>query len=77
MRVTLPRKAPTIARSFLREKPFRNSQGNVYAQIVHETSNSYGFPYADANLKTLVVAAIDSPITLTILKDDETGDYQG
>jgi hypothetical protein len=49
----------------------------VYAQIMHETSNSYGFPYADANLKTLLVAAIDSPITLTILKDEETGDYQG
>jgi Beta-1,3-glucanase len=61
---------------FSSEKPFRNSQGNVYAQIMHETSNSYGFPYADANLKTLLVAAIDSPITLTILKDDETGDYQ-
>jgi Beta-1,3-glucanase len=68
---------PNDSSKFSSEKPFRNSQGNVYAQIVHETSNSYGFPYADANLKTLVVAAIDSPITLTILKDDETGDYQG
>lgn len=44
---------------------------------MHETSNSYGFPYADANLKTLLVAAIDSPITLTILRDDEPGDYHG
>jgi hypothetical protein len=68
---------PNDSSKFSSEKPFRNSQGNVYAQILHETSNSYGFPYADANLKTLLVAAIDSPITLTILKDDETGDYQG
>jgi len=44
---------------------------------MHETSNSYGFPYADSNLKTLLVAAIDTPITLTILKDDESGGYQG
>ena len=68
---------PNDSSKFSSDKPFRNSQGNVYAQILHETSNSYGFPYADANLKTLLVAAIDSPITLTILKDDETGDYQG
>jgi hypothetical protein len=68
---------PNDSSKFSSDKPFRNSQGNVYAQIIHETSNSYGFPYADANLKTLLVAAIDSPITLTILKDVETGDYQG
>ncbi|HEY5752885.1 MAG TPA: beta-1,3-glucanase family protein [Chthoniobacterales bacterium] len=68
---------PNDSSKFCSDQPFRNSQGNVYAQIMHETSNSYGFPYADANLKTLLVAAIDSPITLTILKDEETGDYQG
>ena len=61
---------------FSSDKPFRNGQGNVYAQIMHEASNSYGFPYADSNLKTLLVAAIDTPITLTILKDDESGGYQ-
>jgi Beta-1,3-glucanase len=65
------------SRSFSADKPFGNGQGNVYAQIIHEASNSYGFPYADANLKTLLVAAIDSPIVLTILRDDETADYQG
>ena len=58
-------------------KPLPERPGNVYAQIIHEASNSYGFPYADANLKTLVVAAVDIPITLTILNDDEAGDYQG
>ena len=48
----------------------------MYAQIIHETSNSYGFPYADSNLKTLLVAAIDTPIAVTILKDDESGGYK-
>jgi hypothetical protein len=68
---------PNDSTKFSSDKPFGNGQGNVYAQIIHETSNSYGFPYADANLKTLLVAAIDSPITLTILRDDEPADYQG
>lgn len=62
---------------FSSDKPFQNGQGSVYAQIIHESSNSYGFPYADSNLKTLLVASIDAPITLTILKDDESGGYQG
>lgn len=62
---------------FSSDKPFQNGQGSIYAQIIHENSNSYGFPYADSNLKTLLVAAIDTPIILTILKDDESGGYQG
>ena len=65
------------SRKFASEKPFGNGTGNVYAQIIYDNSNSYGFPYADANLKTLVVAAVDYPITLTILNDDEAGGYQG
>jgi hypothetical protein len=68
---------PNDSSTFTSHSPFENGQGSVYAQIIHEASNSYGFPYADANLKTLVVAAVDSPITLTILDDDEAGDYQG
>ncbi|HEY6332561.1 MAG TPA: beta-1,3-glucanase family protein [Blastocatellia bacterium] len=68
---------PNDSSKFSSEKPFQNGQGSVYAQIIHETSNSYGFPYADSNLKTLLVAAIDTPITLTILKDDQSGGYQG
>jgi hypothetical protein len=64
------------SRKFSADKPFGNGQGNVYAEIIHEASNSYGFPYADANLKTLLVGAIDTPIVLTILKDDEAADYQ-
>jgi hypothetical protein len=62
---------------FSSDKPFQNGQGSVYARIIHESSNSYGFPYADSNLKTLLLAAIDTPITLAILKDDESGGYQG
>ena len=67
---------PNDSTAFSADKPFQNGQGNVYARIIHETSNSYGFPYADANLKTLLVAAVDTPITLTILKDDEAGGHQ-
>jgi hypothetical protein len=67
---------PNDSTRFSSDKPFGNGRGNVYAQIIHETSNSYGFPYADANLKTLLVAAVDSPITLTILRDDAAGGFQ-
>ena len=41
---------------FPSEKPFKDGRGNIYAKIVHEASNSYGYPYADGNLKTLVEA---------------------
>jgi hypothetical protein len=67
---------PNDSTKFSSDKPFGNGQGNVYAKIIHETSNSYGFPYADLNLKTLLVAALDTPITMTILNDDECGGYQ-
>lgn len=50
--------------------PFSGGQGNKYAQIIHETSNSYGFPYADGNLKTLIQATPTCPVTLTICDDD-------
>jgi hypothetical protein len=49
---------------------YKNEPIDMYAAILHENAilqKAYAF----------VVAAIDSPITLTILKDDETGDYQG
>jgi hypothetical protein len=76
MRAYFTAEGPNDSLKFSSKQPFRNGQGNVYAQIIHESSNPNGFPYADANLKTLLVAAIDSPITLTILKDEEMGDYQ-
>jgi hypothetical protein len=47
---------------FSADNPFGNDQG-MSTQIIHEVSNSYVFPYADANPKTLLAAAIDSPIT--------------
>lgn len=56
--------------SFL--EPFKEG-GNQYARIIHETSNSYGFPYADSNLKVLIEADPSNPIVLTILKDEEKG----
>jgi hypothetical protein len=58
---------PNDSWKFSSDKPFQNGQGNVYAQIMHESSNSYGFPYADSNLKPLLVASIATPVTLTIL----------
>ncbi|HMQ89029.1 MAG TPA: beta-1,3-glucanase family protein [Flavilitoribacter sp.] len=64
--------------SFL--SPFPNDNagkpvGNAYARIINKHSNSYGFPYADSNLKVLVQSDPDKLITLTILKDDETGGF--
>jgi hypothetical protein len=57
-------------------KPFGVSgdTGNMYAKMVHECSNSYGFPYADSNLKTLIQAPLTDLITLTII-DDDTSNY--
>lgn len=47
--------------------------GNAYAQMIHEMSNSYGFPYADSNLKVLItaLAGTNYPLTITIC-DDKT-----
>ncbi len=68
---------PNDSSLFAASQPFQDARGNVYAQVVHENSNSYGFPYSDKNLKTLIVAAIDTPITVTVLKDDQAEDYTG
>jgi len=53
-------------------KPFGVSghTGNMYAKILHETSNSYGFPYADSNLKTLIQAPLNDLISLNIIDDN-------
>ncbi|MEM7216090.1 MAG: beta-1,3-glucanase family protein [Pseudomonadota bacterium] len=61
---------------FSSDTPFTDGRGNVYAKIIHETSNSYGFPYADGNLKTLIEAGGDSTVTMTIMTDTEAGHYQ-
>lgn len=52
--------------------PFANG-GNAYAELIHGMSNSYGFPYADSNLKVLITALAGTsyPLGLTIC-DDKT-----
>jgi len=50
--------------------PFASKEGSVYAEVVHSNSNSYGFPYADSNLKVLISSSLTAPITLTIMTDD-------
>ena len=55
--------------------PFATGNGNQYAQVIHEGSNSYGFPYADSNLKVLITAELGSTLTLNVIADDATKDY--
>ncbi len=56
--------------------PFTNG-GNGYAEYIHSVSNSYGFPYADNNLKVLVtpIASIETPLVITICDDDKPFGY--
>lgn len=55
--------------------PFQGNEGSVYAELVHAGSNSYGFPYADSNLKVLISASISTPVTLTIMTDTAAYGY--
>jgi hypothetical protein len=55
-------------------KTTENGHGNMYAKAVHEHTNSYGFAYADSNLKVLVKAD-PTTINLTILQDSQAGGY--
>ncbi|MEP0263054.1 beta-1,3-glucanase family protein [Dokdonia sp.] len=54
--------------------PFANGHGNVYAKVIHEGSDSYGYPFSDKNLKTLIKVPVTSAsnLKLTILTDDAT-----
>jgi len=54
--------------------PFANGHGNVYAKVIHEGSDSYGYPFSDKNLKTLLKVPVTatSNLKLTILADDKT-----
>lgn len=54
--------------------PFASGYGNAYAKYIYEGSDSYGYPFADKNLKTLVKMPVTSTteLTLTILGDDAT-----
>lgn len=55
--------------------PFATGDGNQYAQVIHENSNSYGFPYADSNLKVLVTSQLGADLTLNVIADDAAKDY--
>jgi hypothetical protein len=56
--------------------PFTNG-GNDYAEYIHSVSNSYGYPYADNNLKVLVTptASTETALYITICKDDTPFGY--
>lgn len=66
---------PNESRLFSGMVPFADG-GSQFAQIIHQGSNSYGFPYADGNLKTLITADPSDVLSLTILKDDQAFGYQ-
>lgn len=55
--------------------PFATGDGNQYAQVIHRNSNSYGFPYADSNLKVLVTAELGAELTLSVIPDDVAMGY--
>lgn len=57
--------------SFL--KPFgeNGDRGSMYAKILHDNSNSYGFAYSDSNLKTLIQSKLGESIEIYVLKDDD------
>lgn len=55
--------------------PFKSSTGSQYAEVIHNGSNSYGFPYADSNLKVLISASLTGTINLTIMTDDAAYGY--
>lgn len=68
-------KGPNESIDFAGQVPFSTGQGSDYAKVLHENSNSYGFPYADSNLKVLVTALPSETITMTICKDTEAKGY--
>jgi len=66
---------PNKTLDFPGEVPFATGQGNDYAKVLHENSNSYGFPYVDFNLKVLITASPSDTITMTICTDTEAKGY--
>lgn len=59
------------SRNFPYLSPFIQGKGNPYAQVIFENTNSYGFPYADSNLKVLVTSSPQQELTLTTFDDDQ------
>ncbi|MBL4709441.1 MAG: hypothetical protein JKY48_13470 [Flavobacteriales bacterium] len=66
---------PNNSEGFGGQVPFATGDGSKYAQVLHENSNSYGFPYADSNLKVLVQANSSDTIDMTICTDTEAKGY--
>jgi len=62
-------------RQFAGLYPFALGYGSQYAQVIHENSNSYGFPYADSNLKVLITAQVGSTINVNAIGDTEASGY--
>jgi hypothetical protein len=55
-------------------KPFQNGNGNQYAKIIHECSDSYGYPFTDNSNKVLISidpAKVDT-LRISILADNTT-----
>lgn len=55
-------------------KPFQNGNGNPYAKVIHEGSDSYGYSYSDNSNKVLLSldpAKVDT-LKITILGDNAT-----
>lgn len=68
---------PNESINFPGDVPFSTGEGSDYAKVLHENSNSYGFPYADSNLKVLITASPSDTITMTICTDTEAKGYNG
>jgi len=66
---------PNKSIDFPGEVPFSTGQGSDYAKVLHENSNSYGFPYADSNLKVLITSSLSDTITMNICTDTEAKGY--
>lgn len=66
---------PNNSEDYAGQVPFATGEGSKYAQVLHENSNSYGFPYADSNLKVLIQAASSDTIDMTICTDSEAKGY--
>ena len=66
---------PNKSLDFPGQVPFSTGQGSNYAKVLHENSNSYGFPYADSNLKVLITASPSDIITMNICTDTEAKGY--
>ena len=68
---------PNQSINFPGDIPFATGEGSSYAKILHENSNSYGFPYADSNLKVLITADPSQVITMTLCEDNVAKGYNG